>query len=274
MCSVRLTILTKRKPRFRMLLEKSNSDIEFKEACHLITQINTKNLSKIIIDALWHAITSSKISILNNLIIISPNILQTPEGGKLLWHTIDKGNIELATILVNSGANLHVKKPNSSQNISFLHLLAQQYNSKAYYRLAQTMIEKGADFNARDSHGRSVLYHAILYDSIDMVNDLVKRGALIDIYNEEQTNSVLVLALEKSNREYLLELMVYSINDENLRNDRSMFIAECYIDNSVDLKLIEEIISKRGLPVDYVNPYGWTLLHCAVTWERVDLVSE
>lgn len=232
-------------------------------------------MSNVYLSMLWDTVSSSDIALLSKALDYSSGIMKTQEGGKLLWHAINKGDVEVASMLVRAGANLEVRNPwCPEKNRSFLHSLIGQIRTEGYEELAMLILEHGADVDARDANGKSVLYYAVKYQSIVLVKELVRRKATIPtVYaheDDERETCVLRLAAAKSYHEELLEILIYSCDDDDMRNERAARVAEFYIDCGTDSKL--KRLLERGLPVNHGDGSGWTLLHYAAASGCVEKV--
>ncbi len=123
----------------------------------------------------------------------------------LLMHAIKHGNNEMATALINEGANIHIQ---NDLGLDALKIAIQQKNQE----MVELLLDKGASIYAKDKQGKTALHHAAANPNISCAQmvDVVKNQsfAMRWLYSEKwyinQTDnddqSALHIAYEKGNR--------------------------------------------------------------------------
>lgn len=190
-----------------------------------------------------------------------PNI-NNSIGGQILWIVVEDGNTEIATILVHAGVDLNER----SRGRNFIHALSSSIDPRKH-RLLLLMIDKrNVNVNIRDFKGNTALYHAVSWQSTQLVTDLLTRGAVIE-------DNVVTLAASRQNADELVPMLIASqVYDLNTR-DRQAISAIMYLITKGDkVEIIKELLD-IGVSVDLVNTGGWTSLVFATIFERVRVVS-
>ena len=99
---------------------------------------------------------------------------QDSNGRTLLYHAVDKGNVTAVKALLANGAKIDMRSGNNYHT----ELIAAVNRSRPNVEIVRTLINAGADVNARDKDGASVLIYAVRNNqSTDAANILIKAGA-------------------------------------------------------------------------------------------------
>ncbi|MCW3097722.1 MAG: ankyrin repeat-containing protein [Chthonomonadaceae bacterium] len=109
-------------------------------------------------------------------------------GATALMRACKHGHQAVAYLLIARGANVTAKtKPSGfTPLLMAIHSLEQQDRSEARLvsrgspRLLRMLILKGADVNARDAFGNSILSYAVIHGRKDAVRLLLAHGANVD----------------------------------------------------------------------------------------------
>ncbi len=102
-------------------------------------------------------------------------IVKTPD--ELLFEAIDKNDISLLKEAINSGAN--VNATDLEEEAVYNNgdsALVLTYGSTDF-EISKYLIENGAEIDARDIHGNTVLMHSALFADLERVKYLVSHGA-------------------------------------------------------------------------------------------------
>lgn len=190
--------------------------------------------------------------------------LKTPEGGELLWYAMEKDQMSIAKMLLRFGADLNVRK--SDDNRTLLHAILRGYAIKSNNKREQfalLMMDHGADVNACDAHGYSILHDAIVHQhcSTRLVEQLLDRGARLTIDKScNDRNDIFLATCYKP--ELLLRLIEHQIEDVETRNQRGTMAMDYLISKEYNdpdtigpLQLIRRILT-LGVPVDTVDPFA------------------
>ena len=97
-------------------------------------------------------------------------------GSTALWMAADTGNLALAKLLIEAGANVNQRLDNGEPLL--MHAVGQGSRSGRSPELVELLLAHGADVNARSDGGSTALHVAALRDETgDMVRVLLKAGA-------------------------------------------------------------------------------------------------
>uniref|UniRef100_A0A093XLB4 Ankyrin-3 n=1 Tax=Talaromyces marneffei PM1 TaxID=1077442 RepID=A0A093XLB4_TALMA len=123
-------------------------------------------------------------------------------------------NLEIVDLLLNHGAN-----PNASAGKygSPLHLTKD-------YRIAQSLISKGAEVNALNGAGSTPLFMAIATGRRNLAYRLLAAGADVNVQNKDKL-SVLALACKAGNPEFIYELASAGCDLQGSPSNPSLHIA-------------------------------------------------
>ncbi|KAL3704793.1 hypothetical protein TMatcc_008465 [Talaromyces marneffei ATCC 18224] len=155
-------------------------------------------------------------------------------------------NLEIVDLLLNHGAN-----PNASAGKygSPLHLTKD-------YRIAQSLISKGAEVNALNGAGSTPLFMAIATGRRNLAYRLLAAGADVNVQNKDKL-SVLALACKAGNPEFIYELASAGCDLQGSPSNPSLHIAVLN-----EHKEATQILLMHGVDVTLQNEYG-TALHIA-----------
>ncbi|MDM5155210.1 ankyrin repeat domain-containing protein [Bacillus sp. DX1.1] len=110
------------------------------------------------------------------------------------------GHIEIASLLLEKGATLHVKEKNRNGNTPLQAAVANKKIS-----LVEFLIDRGANINVTQSGGWTSLHEATLLGDEELVKLLIEKGADISIKRDDG-KTAFDIALEKEHQ-HLLHLV-------------------------------------------------------------------
>lgn len=119
------------------------------------------------------------------------------------------------------------------------------------------LLEAGADINATDTNGNTVVMTATQKNNVDTVKILIEQGADINIRNDNQDNVLLY-----SGAEGLLEIVQLAIEagaDTTLTN-RFGGIALIPASDRGHVDIVEELLLNSDTDVNHLNNLHWTAL--------------
>jgi len=190
---------------------------------------------------------------------------RTPRHDEL-WINMSIKNIEINTIryLIDSGADINAT--------TMLHALSPLHLS-AVNCLTETiisLIEKGANVNAKNNDGETSLHLAIEEKNADIALELIEKGANIHAVNIMFNESILGASANESSKEKkhnkTTRAILDKINDINTKDDIGFTPIQSIIRYSTNVEILLELI-KRGADINIKDPSGSTLLHLALTTE-------
>lgn len=122
------------------------------------------------------AISSVKNQACLELVLQASNVVNRQDGnGKtLLYHAVDQGNVAAVKALLSNGAKIDMRSGNSYHT----ELIAAVSRERPNVEIVRTLINAGADVNARDKDGASVLIYAVRNNhTTDAAKILITAGA-------------------------------------------------------------------------------------------------
>ncbi|XP_016837148.1 delta-latroinsectotoxin-Lt1a-like [Nasonia vitripennis] len=152
-----------------------------------------------------------------------------PKGDKfsLLWIAVLRCYRQSAELLVRSGADVNERcgtklAPFLSEAMTILHLILQTYPSAWNERFIRLLLEHGADLQARDSHGQTVLHYAVKIGQVKATALLLDAGAELNVADIDGKTALLEAARSSESNELLPLLLEYgadaSVRDSDGRN--------------------------------------------------------
>ncbi|OJJ01298.1 hypothetical protein ASPVEDRAFT_82823 [Aspergillus versicolor CBS 583.65] len=158
--------------------------------------------------ALQIAVREQKVSVVRKLLGFADTDINCAakghRGRTALQHAVEKGNLELITMLLNHDADV-TSPPAENRGATALQLAA----IKGYLPIARRLLDLGADVNAAgaDIEGRMALEGAAEHGRVDMVHMLLEEGAWIlgDAGEKQYKNAV---SLARKNGHYAVARML------------------------------------------------------------------
>lgn len=108
--------------------------------------------------------------------------------------------LEIISGLIRSSQSLHVR---DDFGLTPLHVAA----ANGFTRLAQLLLETGADVDARDSFERTPLMHAVLNKQVQVSQLLLEKGAQIDAADPDGSTAMSIA--NKQDHEGIVQLLAY-----------------------------------------------------------------
>ncbi|XP_058793256.1 ankyrin-1-like [Phymastichus coffea] len=223
-------------------------------------------------EVLFRAIQCNEKTFVRELLTQHNFDLRTPEGSDMLWRAVLKGHPEIASMLVRAGVDPNARRLEDERKLSFLHCLLIETDDPRISQLAQLLIRYGADVNALDARGNSVLLYAVVQGSA-LIKDLLERGARVDVANNNGMDILFVASCQASASKLLPMLVQHGTNgDLDRRNRRAIRAIEHMIYGTTDLDTIRMLLD-LDVPIDLPTINGFTLLQAAVSREKIDVVE-
>ncbi|XP_031778925.1 serine/threonine-protein phosphatase 6 regulatory ankyrin repeat subunit A-like [Nasonia vitripennis] len=169
----------------------------------------------------------------------------------LLWIAVLSGYYKSAELLVCSGADVNEpfgsRDPQMVDNKwTILHVLLQMQSSSESERLVHLIIDHGADWQTRDSYGRTILHFAAKHNRVQLTNTLLEKGAEVNLADKGGETPLLLAASSKKANELLPLLMKHGADftAKSSRNDnilhRLAFNSEDYAAHLALAKILIE----------------------------------
>lgn len=161
---------------------------------------------------------------------------------------------------------------NESKRIKFGHsplISAVIYND---IDLVKELIEKGAKINLRNHDGDTALIVSLrcVNNKLQIFRELIKAGADVNIKNNEGSTALL-LAIPFEKKEIIKELIKGNsdLNVKNNNGDNALLLATMF-----DKIIIIQDLLKSGIDVNVKNNEGTTALISAARYGKVEIVRE
>jgi len=180
----------------RLLLEKSSkSDTGSKNATRALKLAVGNNCNDIVVELLSRGFSFEG--------------AESSEWSDLLYSAVMSNNIDLASLIIDKGADIETIHKNPYSQTVLHYAIA---DSKV--EMAGFLIEKGADLNARNEEGMGPLHAASRNRSSELVDKLIAAGADVNSEDDDGRTPLHHVAL-RSPSDVKIK---YNINDESFEN--------------------------------------------------------
>jgi ankyrin repeat protein len=181
--------------------------------------------------ALFYATSSGNKAMVEFLLDHGADVnAQDTTGGTALHSAADKGYLSVAEVLIRHQANLEAR--NSQQNNACTPL--QRAVAHGRPAMVALLLAKGADVNAGDKSDSTPLFWAVYDEHFDVLNQLIKAGAKLDVENN-QGKTALCYAAGRGSVECVKALLAAKANPNAGKYGSTLFAA---IDHPDTLKLL------------------------------------
>jgi len=166
-------------------------------------------------------------------------------------------NEDLILTLIEEGADVNARDDN---DFTPLHLATSGGNRIT----VQTLIEAGADVNSRDQDGMIPLYWAVKTNNENIVKTLIEAGAEVNSRNK-YNNTPLHWAVEGNGE--TVHTLIEAGADVNARDENGWTPLNC-VASSPCMEIITQVLIDAGADVNTRDKYGMTPLHFAVNYHN------
>lgn len=244
---------------------------------------------------LENAILIGNINKIKSIVEANPKLVDSTSkiGGKTplyctmcdRWRTKDDGSLEklpinkeVAMFLINNRANINVKGKPSDKTL--LHCAAES----GEYELAELLIDKGVNVNAKSYYGDTPLHEALYNGHKDIAELLIDKGANVNVKDKSDGKTLLHLAVQ-SGRKDIVELLIAKGADVNAKVVYSRrvkrgaapfsddgFTALHYASERNNIEIVELLIA-NGANVNAKDDEGRTPLYYAEQRRNTDVAE-
>jgi len=162
--------------------------------------------------ALMFAVHSKTIDIFRLLAAAKTIDYRSDEGGRLLLSAAPIGNTPVLRELLDRGASVNYRQPQSEVTPLLLSAGMEQTDS------ARMLIERGADVNARDWMGQTALFRAAMGMNTGMIELLITHGADPNIRDKEGRTALMTAS--NVCRYWNIKALLVHGADPSIRNNR------------------------------------------------------
>ena len=243
----------------------ADANAQLSENMHLIDfiplKIDNTDILKFLIDngaeysfSIYVAVWLNDMKWLKKLIRQGYNINETYSEQLLspLMLACESGNLDIATYLVENGADVNLKDSTGMNALAYCLYLPET-------TIAEYLITQGADVDAANDEG-TLLIHAVKEENISFVKLLLKNNAYINKVSKEGFGP-LFPALVNWNPE-LMQILIENGADINWQDadGRSLLVYALFMDNYE----AAQFLLLHGIDVDLIDNEGHTpLMHAA-----------
>ncbi|MFZ0748899.1 MAG: ankyrin repeat domain-containing protein [Pyrinomonadaceae bacterium] len=215
-------------------------------------------------DPLVQAVTNDDINVARTLAFATPDIneIRPRDGEPLLNHAVERGNREMAQVMMGAGANVNRRS-------TFGRTAIMALSEKTPVELVRDLIEAGAKMNARDYGGQSLLMIAARSGTPAVLREVVKAGARVDA--RDSSGETALFAAVRANNLEVIDILIGAGADVNAKDEdgQTALMATLF---ALDLKTFTALVEK-GAAVDLSDDEGRTLLMLAVANEEPGIVE-
>ena len=192
------------------------------------------------------------------------NNVKDPNGMTLLHLAIRYGHADIATLLINKGADVNAMDEHTYTKTP-LHWAAM----KGHTAVAELLIARGADVNAHGTYGHTPMQYAAGRGHLDVVELLLSKGADVEAANH--WNVTPLFAAASGGHLDVVELLLSKGADiEARKRNRATPLHEAASANSLE---VAKLLLDRGAYVDVRNFSDKTPLHSAVLQGHKEMVE-
>ncbi len=138
-----------------------------------------------------------------------------------------------------------------------------------HLKIAELLLENGADVNERDNEGYTALMVAVDADNLKMVEFLLEKDAAVG--ERDWFGYTALMLAAKEGHLKIAELLLASDADVNIKNNsgETALVLAVSWENSG----IAKLLLKRGADVDKQDKNGWTALMHAAVWGNLGIAK-
>jgi ankyrin repeat protein len=185
------------------------------------------------------------------------NAIKPHSGEPLLNQAVERGNREMAQVLMRAGADVNLRS-------SFGRTAIMSLSERTPVELVRELVEAGAKINARDDDGQSLLMISASSGTPAVLKEVLKAGARVDA--TDSNGETALFAAARANNTEAIDLLVGAGVDVNAKDEdgKTALMATLY---SVDLKTFKALV-ERGADVNLTDYEGGTSVMLAATNEE------
>lgn len=242
-------------------------------AVHLAVQTGNVEILKLLLNAdkvgaaniksdnrytpLDYAIDSCSTKLVEFLLLAGANVNIASRFQRTALHFAgEKNNVSLLKTLLAFAGNVNARDELKDRTV--LSYVAQLNQDESHYEVIETLLENGADVNAKDHDGKTALHFLAYQSNLKVVQLVLKHGA--DVNARDNTGRIpLSEAISFDNYEIVRLLVSNNSNVNNVNNTSSRMTILQGACRKKDMKIIKLLV-KNGAKVDARDRRGYTPL--------------
>lgn len=253
---------------------------QLKDARKVLTKIcRDRCLSSVQIKELLRAAVQTNDTSMLQLILDQGPILTRQfanEKLSVLWIAVLFDYQNSAELLVRSGADVNEllgPHPLYDEKSTVLHVLLQKTPSSSNERLIGLVTDHGANLQAQDSKGQSVLHNAVLMGRVQLTELFLKKGADVNVANNNGETPLLTAA-NTSRADELLPLLMRHGADLTVSNRIGMNALHQLSCASVEYVDLARSLIEKGVSIDVRETQKhYQPIHFAAVSGKKEMVS-
>jgi ankyrin repeat protein len=188
-------------------------------------------------------------------------------GGTLLSRAVTQGNLDLVALLLDKGANVNLRPPNSEPILS-------QAIGNNQTEIAKLLLEKGADIRERGHWSESLFMRLLGYNSEgnkELISLFIEKGADINAVDEGSGETPLTRTISYGGSKEGVALLLEKGADPNVKNAAGEVPLFKAITRG-DKELVTMLIQKKAR-LDVKNAAGQTPLVYATQVKQEEIAT-
>ena len=199
-------------------LVNAGANIEIGDDSGAIAGGASKNSTSLQLAAL-----NGHISVVDALIKQGAKVGHRTQGYPPLFNATSNGHVQVVSILLEAGADKDCRKNADGTGSTCLICACQNGNMD----VAEIILNKKPDIEAKNSHGQSALSVAVTYGHADVVRILLSHGAQVDAMHGSTGQTALIVAVQKGFLDVVEVLLDHGaeIDKKNKVQDSALSVA-------------------------------------------------
>ena len=192
--------------------------------------------------------------------------MQDINGMTALIHAADRRCYDCVKVLIDSKADLDIT--DNFDNDALLKSLIQESDIDwdRHGTLSLLLIKAGCSINQENKHGNTPLHIAVQCHKIDVINELIARGA--NVNHCAKNHTALWFAAERDDED-ALKVLLDAKADPNIGRPPLVAVAGAWRSNVNSVKMLIQ----AGADINSVDTYDGTMMLTATRYGRPELVK-
>ena len=259
-CVAKLLIEKNNIPSVNKLLEIDIDEDALKHGKDFITKLPNSQMTKFLLSSALAGFDITKF-LLKNGASSCVDVDSKVGGTTFLQQAIFLKDIEFIELLINHGANIHMKGKKERPLI-----LAVERNLP---EVVELLINNGANINTQSNNGKTPLHICLEKGYLEMAKSLISKGVRLDSVDAVGVTA-LQLAVQNNNREIVHLLIKEKVNPSPKNRDG---FTPLHYASRKGYKEVARMLLEAGAKTEVRNLYGMYPIHLAVFSEKIEMVE-